>query len=165
MDALSDNGYKENTVVALWSDHGYHLGDTNSWCKMTNFEKATRNTLLWRVPGQVKPPNTRTSPPCRQNGAHGRFARPRGPRARAARTLKPILRPQQTLRNGASTDGHSVCCTLPPRCHHAATTLPPRYHHAATTLPPHQAAASQGLNSRYVEMIDFFPTAIDLVGQ
>ena len=31
---------------------GYHLGDTNSWCKMTNFEKATRNTLLWRVPGQ-----------------------------------------------------------------------------------------------------------------
>jgi hypothetical protein len=39
--------------VLLWSDHGWHLGDTNSWCKMTNFETGTRNTLLWRVPGQV----------------------------------------------------------------------------------------------------------------
>ena len=29
-----------------------HLGDTNSWCKMTNFETGTRNTLFWRVPGQ-----------------------------------------------------------------------------------------------------------------
>jgi arylsulfatase A-like enzyme len=78
MDALDRYGYRENTVVALWSDHGYHLGDTNSWCKCTNFEKATRNTLMWRVPGQV--------------------------------------------------------------------------------------AASQGRNGRFVEMVDFFPTAIDLVG-
>jgi arylsulfatase A-like enzyme len=31
MDALQAYGYLENTVVALWSDHGYHLGDTNSW--------------------------------------------------------------------------------------------------------------------------------------
>ena len=31
----------------------WHLGDTNSWCKMTNFETATRNTLMWHVPGQV----------------------------------------------------------------------------------------------------------------
>ena len=53
MDALDANGYAESTVVALWSDHGYHLGDTNSWCKMTNFEKGTRNALLWKVPGQV----------------------------------------------------------------------------------------------------------------
>lgn len=78
MDALESNGYLENTVVALWSDHGYHLGDTNSWCKETNFEKATRNALFWRVPGQ--------------------------------------------------------------------------------------AVASQGRNNRYVEMVDFFPTALELVG-
>ena len=50
----------------------------HSWCKMTNFEKATRNTLLWRVPGQL--------------------------------------------------------------------------------------AASRGRNKRFVEMLDFFPTAIDLMG-
>eukprot|EP00658_Telonema_sp_P-2_P025178 TRINITY_DN20138_c0_g1_i1.p1 TRINITY_DN20138_c0_g1~~TRINITY_DN20138_c0_g1_i1.p1 ORF type:complete len:541 (-),score=105.76 TRINITY_DN20138_c0_g1_i1:398-2020(-) len=51
--ALEANGYKENTIVLLWGDHGWHLGDTNSWGKMTNFESATHNTLLWRVPGQV----------------------------------------------------------------------------------------------------------------
>ena len=33
---------------------GHFSGDTNSWCKMTNFEHATRNTLLWRVPGQAE---------------------------------------------------------------------------------------------------------------
>jgi len=50
--ALTTHGYKENTVVVLWGDHGWHLGDTNSWGKMTNFESATHNTMLWRVPGQ-----------------------------------------------------------------------------------------------------------------
>jgi iduronate 2-sulfatase len=52
LTALEANGFKENTIVTLWSDHGWHLGDTNSWCKETNFETAARNTLLWRVPGQ-----------------------------------------------------------------------------------------------------------------
>jgi arylsulfatase A-like enzyme len=52
VDALEKEGYKDNTVVLLWGDHGWHLGDTNSWGKMTNFESATRNALLWRVPGQ-----------------------------------------------------------------------------------------------------------------
>lgn len=52
IDALDAHGFTDSTVVTLWSDHGWHLGDTNSWCKMTNFESATRNTMLWRVPGQ-----------------------------------------------------------------------------------------------------------------
>eukprot|EP00656_Telonema_subtile_P005812 TRINITY_DN12657_c0_g2_i1.p1 TRINITY_DN12657_c0_g2~~TRINITY_DN12657_c0_g2_i1.p1 ORF type:complete len:545 (+),score=98.27 TRINITY_DN12657_c0_g2_i1:172-1806(+) len=50
--ALQQHDLVENTIVVLWSDHGWHLGDTNSWGKMTNFESAARNTLLWRVPGQ-----------------------------------------------------------------------------------------------------------------
>lgn len=52
LDALGEHDYVKNTIVTLWSDHGWHLGDTNSWGKMTNFESATRSTLLWRVPGQ-----------------------------------------------------------------------------------------------------------------
>jgi iduronate 2-sulfatase/deleted-in-malignant-brain-tumors protein 1 len=52
LGALEEYGYKDNTIVTLWSDHGYHLGDTNSWCKCTMFESATRNVMLWRVPGQ-----------------------------------------------------------------------------------------------------------------
>lgn len=54
LDALEANGYLNNTIVVMWSDHGWHLGDTNSWAKMTNFESATRNALLWRVPGQTE---------------------------------------------------------------------------------------------------------------
>ena len=52
LDGLKKHGFEDNTIVLVWSDHGWHLGDTNSWGKMTNFESATRNTLLWRVPGQ-----------------------------------------------------------------------------------------------------------------
>lgn len=52
MDALEASGFANNTAVAVWSDHGWHLGDANAWCKMTNYETATRNTLLWRIPGQ-----------------------------------------------------------------------------------------------------------------
>ena len=52
LTALEAHGYKDNTVVLLWGDHGWHLGDTNSWCKMTNFESGVRNAMLWRVPGQ-----------------------------------------------------------------------------------------------------------------
>jgi membrane-anchored protein YejM (alkaline phosphatase superfamily) len=52
LTALEAHGYKDNTIVLLWGDHGWHLGDTNSWCKMTNFESGVRNAMLWRVPGQ-----------------------------------------------------------------------------------------------------------------
>lgn len=30
-EGLVEHGYLETTIVALWSDHGYHLGETNSW--------------------------------------------------------------------------------------------------------------------------------------
>ena len=52
LDALAAHQYVNNTIVLLWGDHGWHLGDTNSWGKMTNFESGTRNAMLWRVPGQ-----------------------------------------------------------------------------------------------------------------
>ena len=52
LDTLKELNLVEETIVIVWSDHGWHLGDTNSWCKMTTFETATRNTLLMRVPGQ-----------------------------------------------------------------------------------------------------------------
>lgn len=52
LSALEEHDYTSNTVVVLWGDHGWHLGDTNSWGKMTNFESGVRNALMWRVPGQ-----------------------------------------------------------------------------------------------------------------
>ena len=40
IDALEATGpsIADNTITCLWSDHGWHLGDTNSYTKLTNFE-------------------------------------------------------------------------------------------------------------------------------
>jgi arylsulfatase A-like enzyme len=45
-------GLRDNTVVILWGDHGYHLGDHGLWNKHTNFEQATHAPLILSVPGQ-----------------------------------------------------------------------------------------------------------------
>ena len=51
LDELDRLGLADNTIVILWGDHGWHLGDHGIWCKSTNFEQATRAPLLLRVPG------------------------------------------------------------------------------------------------------------------
>lgn len=45
----------KNTIVVLWGDHGWHLGDHGIWTKHTNYEQATRIPLLFVVPGVTKP--------------------------------------------------------------------------------------------------------------
>jgi arylsulfatase A-like enzyme len=49
--ALDELGLAKNTVVVLWSDHGWKLGEHGSWCKQTNFEIDTRAPLMIRAPG------------------------------------------------------------------------------------------------------------------
>jgi len=44
-------GLRENTLIVLWGDHGYHLGEQRLWTKMTNFEHGTRVPLLVSFPG------------------------------------------------------------------------------------------------------------------
>lgn len=48
---LDELGLRENTIVVLWGDHGWHLGDHGIWCKHTNFEQATRSPLIISMPG------------------------------------------------------------------------------------------------------------------
>lgn len=52
LDALDRLGLAGNTVVVLWGDHGWHLGDQGHWTKHTNFEIATRAPLVVRAPGR-----------------------------------------------------------------------------------------------------------------
>ncbi len=51
LDALEREGLSDSTIVVLWGDHGWQLGDHGLWHKHTNFEVATRAPLLIHVPG------------------------------------------------------------------------------------------------------------------
>lgn len=54
LDALERTGQRDNTIIILWGDHGWHLGENSLWGKEANFERALRTTLLAvdpRTPG------------------------------------------------------------------------------------------------------------------
>ena len=51
LDELDRLKLSDNTVVILWGDHGWKLGDYGAWCKHTNFELDTHVPLIVRAPG------------------------------------------------------------------------------------------------------------------
>ena len=51
IDALESMGFADDTIIVLWGDHGWQLGEHNHWAKMTNFEDATRVPFMVKVPG------------------------------------------------------------------------------------------------------------------
>ena len=50
MTALDQSGVSDNTIIVLWGDHGWHLGDHSMWCKHTNYEQATRIPVIVVAP-------------------------------------------------------------------------------------------------------------------
>ncbi len=53
LDELDRLGLRETTVVVLWGDHGWKLGDHGAWCKHTNFEIDTHAPLICTAPGRA----------------------------------------------------------------------------------------------------------------
>ncbi|MGB3802365.1 MAG: sulfatase [Lewinella sp.] len=53
LDALEATGEADNTIVILWGDHGWNLGDHTMWCKHTVFNSSLRVPLLIDAPGLV----------------------------------------------------------------------------------------------------------------
>ncbi|MCP4480941.1 MAG: sulfatase-like hydrolase/transferase [Planctomycetaceae bacterium] len=51
LDELDRLGLADNTIVCVFGDHGYHLGEQGLWGKTTNFELDTRVPLIVRTPG------------------------------------------------------------------------------------------------------------------
>jgi len=54
LDALNNGPYKDNTIVVLWGDHGWHLGEKEHWHKMALWERSTRTPFIICAPG-MKP--------------------------------------------------------------------------------------------------------------
>lgn len=51
LNALDELGIADRTIIVLWGDHGWQLGEHGFWCKHTNFEVASRAPLLIVAPG------------------------------------------------------------------------------------------------------------------
>lgn len=54
LDALDNSSLKENTIVVLASDHGFHMGEKDYLYKNSLWEESTRVPLMMRVPGLTK---------------------------------------------------------------------------------------------------------------
>jgi iduronate 2-sulfatase len=51
LDELDRLGLAQNTILVLWGDHGWHLGDHGMWSKHTNYEQAARIPFIMCLPG------------------------------------------------------------------------------------------------------------------
>ena len=54
LDALDASPYADNTIVVLWSDHGYHHGEKGDWGKHTLWERTSNVPFIWAGPGVAK---------------------------------------------------------------------------------------------------------------
>ena len=53
LDELEHLGLKDNTIVVIWGDHGWQLGEHGLWCKHCNFENALHSPLIIRAPASM----------------------------------------------------------------------------------------------------------------
>lgn len=50
MKTLEETGIADHTIICLWGDHGWHLGEHGHWGKLTNYEDAARAPLIISAP-------------------------------------------------------------------------------------------------------------------
>jgi arylsulfatase A-like enzyme len=62
VEALESSNYADNTIIVLWSDHGFQLGEKERWTKYSLWERATRVNMVWVAPGVTTPGTTTARP-------------------------------------------------------------------------------------------------------
>lgn len=55
IDALDKSPYRDNTIIVVWSDHGFHVGEKEHIEKFALWEKTTHVPLIFVAPGQITP--------------------------------------------------------------------------------------------------------------
>src|SRR5205085_3582996 len=63
LEALDRGPHAANTIIVLWGDHGWHLGEKQHWGKWTGWERATRVPLII-APAASNSPSLPEPAPC-----------------------------------------------------------------------------------------------------
>ena len=102
LDELDRLKMSDNTIIVLWGDHGWHLGDHGMWCKHTNYEQANRIPMLIVAPGVTKrkthvqprsPKRLISIPRCAELAG---LPKPKVPQQLDGVSLVPVLRKPKT---------------------------------------------------------------------
>ncbi|QDV46951.1 Choline-sulfatase [Stieleria neptunia] len=97
IDALDELKLSDDTIIVLWGDHGFHLGDLGIWTKHTNYEQANRIPIFIIAPGTTKP-NQSTGQPAESVDIYLTLAElaglpePTGPQSIDGVSLVPVLK-------------------------------------------------------------------------
>lgn len=107
IDELGRLDMLENTIIVLWGDHGWHLGDHGYWTKHTNYEQANVIPLIMVAPG-VASPGSSTGQHAETVDIYPTLAElaglphPAGPQPFDGVSLTPVLKnPQARVRDHA----------------------------------------------------------------
>jgi iduronate 2-sulfatase len=107
LDELDRLQLADKTIVVLWGDHGWHLGDHGYWTKHTNYEQANRIPLIIAAPGVTKAGGvsrqlTETVDIYPTLAELAGLQKPTGPQPIDGCSLTPVLRdPAKTIRDHA----------------------------------------------------------------
>ena len=107
LEVLDRLDLAKDTIVLLWGDHGFHLGDHSTWTKHTNYEEANRIPIILRAPGVTQPGSstgqlTETVDLYPTLAELAGLPKPQGPQPMDGLSLMPVLKdPSQRIRDHA----------------------------------------------------------------